>query len=147
MIKTTSVPADSSCLNFMIWNMTSARYGTKTRYLSSVLSEHKVNVALIQETFFMADEDFYARGYILFRAGSKTQHRKGVMILVSTNLKVDIETVLSDSEGRYLTISLKDRVKDTKTPLYCVYLEPRSGVELPAVTLGSDVLAGDTNSR
>ena len=61
--------------------MQSIRNYTKRLYLTQLLYEENIHIALIQESFLTNDDKLYIKGYKVYRSDNTT-HRKGVIILI-----------------------------------------------------------------
>ena len=70
------------------------------------IKKQKADIAFLQETYSSQEIEnqfkLQWRGKMLFAHG--TNHSKGVLILFSENLQIDIRHVLEDSEGRYIFV-------------------------------------------
>ena len=70
------------------------------------IKKQKAGIAFLQETYSSQEIEnqfkLQWRGRMLFAHG--TNHSKGVLILFSENLQIDIRHVLEDSEGRYIFV-------------------------------------------
>ena len=83
------------------------------------------DLILLQETYSTPDvEDTWKRdwdGQMIFSHGSN--HSRGVLILVGSNVNLKVDQVVTDDEGRY--IFLKGNISDFKFVLGCVYFPTR----------------------
>ena len=78
----------------------------KRKAIFTWIKKQKVDIAFLQETYSSREIEnqwkFQWLGKMLFSHG--TTHSKGVLILFSSDLQIDIKNVQGDSEGRYIFV-------------------------------------------
>jgi len=134
-------------INILIWNIQSIRNYTKKIFLTQLLYDKDIHIALIQETFLIQDEKLYIKGYLIFRSDG-TNHRKGVLVLISTALICDKYTIYKDKSGRFIKIKLKTQ-ENKQITISNIYTEPdmKNHIEIiPEEILQADIIAGDLNN-
>ena len=89
-------------------NVRGIRSSTKRKALFTWLSERKYDIIFLQETYSTAEvEDIWKtqwRGKLHFAHGSNRSC--GVMILVRSDLDLDLKSVKCDDEGRWIIIEV-----------------------------------------
>ena len=76
---------------------------TKRLFLTQLLIEEDIHIAMIQETFLTQDDKIYIKGYRIFRSNGQA-HRKGVAILISESSICDKYITYKDNQGRFIKI-------------------------------------------
>ena len=86
--------------------------------------------------------------YKIFRANNNNR-RKGVAILVSIYLDVEVSKILEDPDGRYVKIRIKNREDERTYTMSSIYVEPDNQdnyqMVIPRYALEADYVAGDMN--
>ena len=95
----------------------------------------------------LKDEDkWFIKGYKIYRSNA-SEHRKGVAILVSTELLCQTYIVYKDNLGRFLKIKIKaDNGKEYT--IACTYVEPTMEHHpeiIPTEIKEADIIGGDFN--
>ena len=85
-------------------------------FLIQQLYSNNIDIALINETMLNKNDKLYIRGYKIYLTDTVT--RKCVAILVSNALY----KTMSDEEGRFIQIKLKDSKKEIT--ISTAYVEP-----------------------
>ena len=85
-------------LRILVWNVRSIKDWTKKKFLSSLLQNHEIDIAFIQETFLSPTDKWFIRGYRIIRSDNFSR-RKGSAILINEQLNVSVRRLLSDQEG------------------------------------------------
>ena len=75
--------AERHILKTLIFNCRSIRDYYKKIMLVDILRSNEIDIALLQETFLIAEDKFYIGGYKIYRADNQIR-RKGVAILINT---------------------------------------------------------------
>ena len=128
----------------MIWNVKSIGNFTKKKYLTQTLYTKDIHIALIQETMLKDEDKWYIKGYKIYRSNA-TEHRKGVAILVSTELLCQTYIVYKDNIGRFLKIKIKSDNGKEYT-IACAYVEPTMEHHpeiVPNEIKEADIIGGD----
>jgi len=98
----------------------------KRKTIFTWIMKQKVEIAFLQETYRSQEIENRFKlqwwGEILFAHG--TNHRKGVLILFSENLQIDIRNVLGDNEGRYIFV--EELVQDAPFLLVNLYVPTKN---------------------
>ena len=94
-------------------------------FLLSILNGRDIDMCLIQETFFIQEDKFFLNEWRVFRADANTK-RKGVCILVRSNLKVKVTTLLRDDEAIFIKIKLTDIDNASSITISSAYFEHTS---------------------
>ena len=121
-IKYNNETENTLLINILIWNVKSIGNFTKKKYLTQTLYTKDIHIALIQETMLKDEDKWFIKGYKIYRSNA-TEHRKGVAILVSTELLCQTYIVYKDNIGRFLKIKIKSDNGKEYT-IACAYVEP-----------------------
>ena len=113
---------NSNKINILIWNTQGLNNYTKRLYLTNLLYEHNIHIALLQETHYQTNEKMYIKGYKIFRSDGQN-HRKGVATLLATNLQCDKYSIYKDEFGRFLKTKIKTQ-EGKETTIANIYIEP-----------------------
>jgi len=118
----------------------------KKKYLTQTLYTKDIHIALIQETMLKDEDKWFIKGYKIYRSNA-TEHRKGVAILVSTELLCQTYIVYKDNIGRFLKIKIKSDNGKEYT-IACAYAEPTMEHHpeiVPNEIKEADIIGGDFN--
>ena len=119
---------------------------TKRLFLTQLLYDEEIHIALIQETFLTDDEKIYIKGYKIYRSNG-ISHRKGVAILIAENLLCDKYITYKDNQGRFIKVKLKTP-NEKHITISNIYVEPdmKNHPEIiPEEILEADIIGGDLN--
>ena len=133
-------------IKILLWNIQSIRNYTKRLFLTQLLVEEDIHIALLQETFLTQEDKIFIKGYRIYRSNGNT-HRKGVAVLISENLLCDKYITYKDSQGRFLKIKLKTP-EDRHITISNIYIEPdmKNHPEIiPEEIIEGDIIGGDLN--
>ena len=132
---------------WLVWNCRSIRNELKRSFVLNAASKYDVDNIFLHETFKIKEDKFYLQGCWIFSADSDTR-RKGVAILVWTDLAVAITNLETGLSGRYVKLSIKNKQSIEIRTLSCFDLEPnveQSELFIPENIIKLDVKAGDLN--
>ena len=113
-------------------------------FLIQQMYNNNIDIALINETMLNKSDKLYIKGYKVYRADAKT--RKGVAILISNRICCDSYKTMSDDEGRFIQVKLKD--SRNEITIATAYVEPEKEhiIDiLPENIINSEIFAGDLN--
>ena len=110
-------------LRVMVMNCRSIREYWKKIMLIDILRTKEIDIAFLQETFLIKTERLYIQGYKIYKT-DYNQRRKGVAILINTNINMEAHKILEDPDGRYVKVKLIDRETKDSYTIASVYVEP-----------------------
>ena len=135
-------------LNIMVWNSRSIRSYAKQSILHRVLTENNIHIAMISETFLISEDKIPISKYRVFRADN-TIRRRGVLILISTEVAASASILSKCENGRYIKVRLSNDILGSSLTISCTYLEPHTDLDeftIPSLILLSDIVGGDMNN-
>ena len=90
----------------------------------------------------------YVNGYRVYKENG-INHRKGVAILINSDLDLNAMKVNVDAQGRYVKIRITDNTTGDKRSLVSIYIEPGREGEyeslIPESIKNANIIAGDLN--
>lgn len=99
-------------------------------------------------TFLIDEDQLYNKGYKIFRADGQTR-RKGVVVLVRTELEVETVRVIKDRDGRFVNLRIWNRTSGiSRTFSSMLLLSKRLLHEsmISKLAMGSDYIGGNLNN-
>ena len=132
----------------LLWNARSLQDNTKKLFLTDILRQNQVVIAVIAETFLLCEDKMYIQGYRVYRANNTTR-RKGVAILINSRLKAKITITTADQNGRFLKLKLTNPETRQSISVAGVYLEPSNEDNIGLIDesiWSSDFILGDMNN-
>lgn len=136
-------------VTILLWNCRgiSQKDYIKKSFLTNILHLHNIDIAILNETFLSKTEKFYIQNFKIFRSENEENRRKGVMIIVSKNIKANATVTNTDlRNGRYLKVQLIDTTTRKVDSIATYYMEPTFN-EIPRLEiLESDIFGGDLNN-
>ena len=134
----------NTSIKILLWNINSMRDFTIKSFLIQQMYNNNIDIALINETMLNKSDKIYIKGYKVYRVYAKT--RKGVTILISNRICCDSYKTMSDDEGRFIQVKLKD--SRNEITIATAYVEPEKEhiIDiLPENIINSEIFAGDLN--
>lgn len=104
-------------IKFLIWNCHSVR--GKLDELTSFMSSHSIDVALLSETWLVAGTNFFIPGYTIFRAD---RYKGGAAILIRSNIPHN--HISTKSMGFAESISTVLRINNSNIRVSAIYISP-----------------------
>lgn len=145
--KIPSEDTEEKLIKVAIFNIRSLRSITKKNFLSHILYDNEIKIALIQETWLDENSQWYQKGYRIYRANNPN-NRKGVAVLISNDIKLKAKRIQHDPDGRFLKVTLQKEDSTYIKTIGCAYLEPSNQENIsiiPSSVRNSDIFAGDLN--
>ena len=132
-------------LNVLIFNCRSIREYYKKLLLVDILRSKDIDIALLQETYLIKEDELYIEGFKIYR-GDNQIRRKGTAVMINTKLDVDCTKIADDMNGRFVMVRIKNRKNLNSVNIASVYLEPKGYIEdINERVLEADILGGDMN--
>ena len=91
--------------------------------LFDLLRNFDIDIALLRETFLIEEDKLYIEGYKIFKADNQIR-RKGLAILINNKLDIDSTKLVTEPNGRFIKVRIKNREDINYTTISNIYLEP-----------------------
>ena len=142
-------------IHLTLWNATSVK--NKTAELLKFLTGHKIDIAIITESWLKPNDTFKLNNYNIFRKDRPLSTNKhpggGVLTAVRTNIPVEDTPQPSVSSIEFLSQSVKLKISPALT-IGAVYVPPKNKItasDLDAITsyhgLGYFLIGGGFNAK